>query len=150
MKEILLLIFTGNFKRLLWTPTNNSLLQFFRYTFVGGIAAVVDCGALWILEMVGLHYLIAAFISFFAGLLTNYLLSKLLVFNGQVARMNSVGEFVSYAIIGVVGLVMTLVIMYIFTEWLHVYFMLSKIVSTFITLIWNYLARKYFVYSPKN
>jgi len=149
VKEIFLLIRKWDMKGLFLEPTDNGLLQFFRYAFVGAIASVVDWGVLWVLEKIGLYYLIAAIISFFAGLATNFFLSKLLVFNGQKARMNSIGEFVSYAVIGAIGLGMTLGIMYVFTEWLHLYFLLSKIIATLIVLVWNYLARKIFVYGSK-
>ena len=149
MKEIFQLIRKWDMKGLFLAPTDNGLLQFFRYAFVGAIASVVDWAVLWLLETVGLHYLIAAVISFFAGLATNFFLSKLLVFNGQKARMNSIGEFISYAVIGAIGLGMTLGIMYVFTEWLHLHYMLSKIIATAIVLVWNYLARKIFVYGSK-
>lgn len=146
MKEIFQLIRKWDMKGLLIAPTDNGLIQFFRYAFVGGIAAVVDWAVLWGLESLGLHYLLSAVVSFFAGLATNFLLSKLLVFNGQKARVGNAGEFIAYAAIGAVGLLMTLGIMYVFTEWLHLYFMLSKIIATVIVLVWNFLARKLFIY----
>lgn len=149
MKELFSLILKLDLRGLFLAPTTNGMIQFFRYAFVGGIASVVDWGVLWALESAGLHYLVATVFSFFAGLATNFILSKKLVFNAQSARVGSVGEFIGYAVIGAVGLGITLLIMYMLTDWLHMHFMISKIISTLIVLVWNFLARKLFIYTNK-
>ena len=60
MKELLQLIAKFDIKNLFKTPTDNTFIQFFRYLFVGGIAFLVDAGSLFLLELAGLHYLMAA------------------------------------------------------------------------------------------
>ena len=63
---------------------NSTFIQFFRYTFVGGIAFLVDFGTLVLLtEVLNLHYLISAGIAFILGLTVNYLLSISWVFNNR-------------------------------------------------------------------
>lgn len=39
-----------------------------------------------------------------------------------------------------------MMLMYLLTDLCHLYFMLSKIIATFIVLVWNYLARKILLY----
>lgn len=146
MKELMRLIFRLDLKGLFVQPTQNGMIQFFRYAFVGGIASVVDWGVLWLLEHLGMHYLVAAVFAFFAGLATNFALSKLLVFQKEKARMGGVGEFIGYTAIGAVGLAMTLGLMALMTEIMGLHFMLSKIISTAIVLVWNFLARKLLLY----
>ena len=80
MKELLQLIAKFDIKNLFKTPTDNTFIQFFRYLFVGGIAFLVDAGSLFLLELAGLHYLVAAGIAFLIGLVYNFIMSKLLVF----------------------------------------------------------------------
>ena len=129
------------------TPTKNGFLQLFRYLFVGGIATVVDWGVLFgLTELFGLHEMISAVFGFVAGLVTNYLLSKLLVFSANEAKTNGVLEFLGYALIGVIGLGITELILFLFTNCLSLYYMLSKAIATVVVLIWNYLARKYLLY----
>lgn len=147
MKELFDLLKQFDFKEIFINPTKNEFLQFFRYLFVGGIATIVDWGALFLLtDLAHIYHLISAVIAFIAGLITNFFLSKLLVFKANEARVNAVMEFVSYAVIGVIGLGITELIMYLFTNCWDAHYMVSKVIATAIVLIWNYLARKLIIY----
>lgn len=128
------------------TPTRSTPVQLFRYAFVGGIAFLADAGTLFLLETAGLHYLFAAALAFLVGLTVNFLLSKRFVFSEDARRVGRAGEFVAYGLIGLAGLGLTELIMYLMTGVLGVYFMLSKIVSAAIVLLWNFAARKLFLY----
>ena len=147
MNEFFQLLKQFDLKGIFVAPTKNSFLQFFRYLFVGGIATVVDWGVLMALtELLQLHHLVSAIFAFVAGLGTNFLLSKLLVFRASEAKTNSLLEFLGYALIGVIGLGMTELIMFLFTDGLRLHYMLSKAIATAVVLVWNYLARKLLLY----
>ena len=120
-----------------------TLIQFLRYSLVGGAAFIVDAGTLWCLERF-VHYLAAAAIAFVAGLIVNYILSKLFVFTDKVGSPTA--EFITYAVIGVIGLGFTELLMYFFTDMLGIYFLLSKIITAALVLIWNFAARKIILY----
>lgn len=122
--------------------TDDTKIQFFRYIFVGGAAAVVNIGSLFIFkECFQIYYLIANILGFLLGLIVNYLLSKLLVFTKE-NNMGKIAEFLSYAIIGVVGLGLDTLFVWLFTDVFAFYYMLSKIISTLLVFIWNFTARK--------
>lgn len=122
--------------------TDNSLLQFIRYFFVGGVAAVVNIGMLFIFtDVCHIYYLVSNIISFTLGLIVNYILSKLLVFQDKVS-LSASKEFIIYAIIGVVGLGIDTLLMSVFTDTFDIYYMLSKIISTLLVFVWNFGARK--------
>ncbi|MBQ8539368.1 MAG: GtrA family protein [Ruminococcus sp.] len=147
MKEFFELLKKFDLKGLFITPTKNGFLQFFRYIFVGGIATIVDWGFLFVLtDFAHIHYLVSAIIAFVAGLITNFFLSKLLVFKANDARVNAIMEFVSYAIIGVIGLGITELILYFFTSFSSMHYMIAKAIATVVVLAWNYIARKLIVY----
>lgn len=146
MKELIKLVKAFDWKGLFFLPTNNSVLQFFRYAFVGGIASIVDWGVLYFLTISGHHYLFGSIFGFFAGLSTNFCLSKQLVFKGAEVKINLISEIFAYAAIGAAGLAITILLMYILTDMLKVYFMISKAGTTLIVLIWNYTARKVSLY----
>lgn len=133
-------------KQLVSEPTNDPVIQFVRYVFVGGCSFLVDAGVLWLITRTGLHYLIAAIFGFVAGLLCNYFLSKLFVFQKEAARVTPFVEFLAYAIIGLIGLALTEALLFFFTDIVHLYFMISKVISAAIVLIWNFLARKLLLY----
>ena len=127
-------------------PTVNPALQFFRYAFVGGFAAIVDWAALYLLTLLGLHYMVSAVFAFIAGLLVNYALSKRIVFNAEKPRVGKAAEFAGYAITGGVGLGLTELILYLLTEKAGLHFIVSKIIATAVVLVWNYLSRKLLLY----
>ncbi|NLD59837.1 MAG: GtrA family protein [Clostridiales bacterium] len=149
MREIFRLARRLDLRALFVAPTQNVPLQFLRYAFVGGAAALADAGVLWGLERMGPNYLVAAVFGFFAGLAVNFALSKALVFRYEAPRAGALGEFLGYGAIGGVGLLLTLGLMYFLTEFLGLHFMLSKAVSTAIVLLWNFAGRKYLLYSHR-
>ena len=128
--------------KLFKAPTESTFIQLFRYGFVGGLAFLVDYGTMVLLtEFAGMHYLLAATISFILGLITNYLLSITWVFN-QHKLNNRWVEFLLFAFIGVVGLGLNDAIMFLCTERCGIHYTLSKIIATAIVFFWNFLARK--------
>ncbi len=133
-------------KRLFMEPTTQPLIQFFRYVFVGGCSFLVDAGVLWLCVHLGMHYLLGACFGFVAGLVCNFLLSRALVFRAQEARVGRVLEFVGYAFIGLIGLGLTEVLLYCFTEIVQLHYMLSKVIASAVVLFWNFFARKILLY----
>ena len=147
MKEFFGILFSFDLKRIFYTPTNNALLQFFRYGFVGALATVADWGVLYALtEWLKIHYLVSGVVAFIVGLTVNFILSKKFVFSAEKNKHLSSIEFAVYAIIGVIGLLMTETIMYILTDKLKFYFMIPKIIATAVVFIWNFVARKIVLY----
>jgi len=131
---------------LLRCKTDNSFIQLFRYTFVGGIAFIVDFGSLFIFtEIFNIYYLISAALAFLLGLTVNYSLSITWVFIKRKLRSKQF-EFGVFAIIGVVGLGINEFIIWFFTDYLHFYYLISKLFSAGIVLMWNFSARKFLLF----
>lgn len=122
------------------------IVQLLRYAVVGGVAFVVDYGSLWLLtEVVGLHHLVSAAIAFVLGLVCNYVISTAWVF-GESKVSNRWVEFVIFSIIGVIGLGLNELIIYLCTDVCGLHYMLSKIISTVIIFFWNFFARRFILF----
>ena len=127
---------------LMFGSTGDLLQQFSRYLVVGFLAFVVDFGLLYLLtEFAGIHYLISAAIAFLFGLLVNYCLSRLWVFNRRTLK-NVTMEIVVFTGIGIVGLGLNEVIIWFAREKSHFHYLIAKAISAGIVLIWNFGARK--------
>lgn len=127
-------------------PTDNIIIQFFRYVFVGGTAFVVDFFFLYFFsDICGIYYLISAVFSFIISVLVNYVMSTRWVFN-QDNIENKVVEFNLFMLISTIGLVFTEILLYFFTDICGIHYLISKIISAVIVLFWNFLARRVMFY----
>ncbi len=127
--------------------TDNSYSQFIKYFFASGVALVFDMGMLFILtEYCHLYYLLSSTISFLLGIFITYLFSKLYIFN-KTAVKNKTMEFSIFLLIGLIGLLLNNLFLYVFTEYFDMYYMISKCIVVILTYLWNFFARKKFIFS---
>ena len=139
--------------------TDNTIAQFIRYVFVGGGATVVQWGLLVVLkEYCGMNANIANAIGFIGGLIFNYVISTLWVFDNSAVK-NKAAEFTAFALIGVVGLGINQGIIWLFDKTLaerkvfgdllpaSKYYLVGQVIATGIAFFWNFFARKYLIYN---
>ena len=143
-------------KEILVDKTDSTLIQFIRYVFVGGAATVVDWWASLLLFYVvfGQRFpTVSNVISFILGLITNFIISTFWVF-GESKVKNKLVEFLSFAAIGVVGLLMTIGITKLcklkLEDVTSLYQIIGKVISTAAAFFWNFFARKILLYSKKS
>jgi len=128
--------------KMIKNQTDKTHIQFFRYIFVGGAAFVVDFVSLYAFtDIFGVYYLISAALAFIIGLMANYALSVNWVFNSRTLN-NMWSEFTVFAIIGVIGLGLNELFIWLFTDYIGIYYLLSKIIAAALILSWNFSARK--------
>ena len=96
-------------------------------------------------ELAGVHDLRSAALAFLLGLVTNYTLSTIWVFNTR-RLTNKFTEFSVFAIIGIVGLGLNELLIWIFADLALMHYMQAKIISTGFVLLWNFGARKYILF----
>lgn len=134
-------------KTFIINKTDNSYFQFIKYFFASGIALFADISILFILtEYFNVYYIVSATISFLAGIAITYIFSKLYIFT-KTKIYNKINEFTVFLVIGIIGLILNNIFLYIFTEYFGIYYMLSKIFVIIVTYLWNYFARKKFIFS---
>ncbi|MBR2638055.1 MAG: GtrA family protein [Bacteroidaceae bacterium] len=126
---------------------NKLLKQAIKYLFVGGICTVLDFATLFILaEFFNINYIVASSISFLCGVILNYFICTYWVFDVHVVKKKRY-EFLLYLFISIIGLAVNTVAIWALTEYLGIYFMLSKLLATGFTYFWNFFARKYLLHN---
>ncbi|MGC8765837.1 MAG: GtrA family protein [Brevinematia bacterium] len=145
MKNSFLLFLSGK--------TDETLIQFIRYGFVGGLAFLVDFSIFYFLIKIAFfknYYIIAGAIAFICGVATNYLLSIKWVFTKRKLK-SRFNEFFLFSIIGLIGLLLNLLFLWFFAEIFFTKFIAiernisliaSKLISTFLVFLWNFSMRK--------
>ncbi len=121
--------------------------EFLRYAVVGGIAFVADFFLLGFLtEWCKLHYLISSTIAFVAGLTINYTLCLLWVFSHRNINDKRL-EFVLFTVVGLGGLVLTDILMAVFTPVLHGQYLWAKAITAIFVLLWNFFLRRQLLFA---
>lgn len=132
---------------LFFKKDDRTSVQMFRYLFVAIAAFGCDFITLVALtELANMHYLLAAAIGFSGGLAVNYVLSVRWVFGARTFTSRRL-EFLAFATIGVIGLLMTAGLMWFMTGLLGVYYIISKLIVTAVVFFWNFLARKFLLFN---
>jgi putative flippase GtrA len=121
--------------------------EFLKYFVVGGVAFLVDAGLLYLLtEGGGLHYLLSAGLSFLAGLVTNYTLSSRFVFTVRTLSSRR-KEFLIFSAVGLGGLILNELLLWLLVDHVHVYYMLAKVIVAGIVFLFNFVLRKILLFS---
>ena len=127
-------------------PTDSTVVQLFRSLFVGTSATVVDMALLFVLRDVAhLNLYLATALAFCAGVTTNYIMSVLWVFHRRQVKSRVV-EIVVFVVLGVVGLGMNELLMWLLSDRLGLHYLLTKLIATMIVYFWNFFARKLILY----
>lgn len=129
-------------------------LEFIRYLIVGGSAFIIDFTLLYLFKSYIFNELgttgvyISTAIGFIGGLIYNYYLSIMFVFEGAKQNNNGKGfvPFLIFSIIGIMGLVLTEFGMYVGLELIKINYLIVKIFVAGAVLCWNYLARKILIF----
>lgn len=128
-------------------PNNRRLLaEMIRYGLVSVIALVVDYATLFVCyELLHWHYLTAATLAFALGIVANFICSRIWVFDKS--KHHTWVEVAIFLAVGVTGLGLNNLIMYLAHDHLGVPVMVSKLISTAIVFFWNFLLRRFLIYT---
>ena len=121
---------------------NKRFMEVFRFLITGGLSFVVDYGILIGLTTgLSVNYLISSAISFTVSVIVNYYLCVLWVFDGA-DKSNDKKVVTMFIGSSVIGLIFNQILMYLFVSILGVFYMIAKIITTAIVMVWNYVMKK--------
>lgn len=120
-----------------------------KYIVVGGACTLVDIAILFFLvKYAGINYLISSILSFSVGVVINYFLCVIWIFHVRTVE-NRAHEFSYYCIITLGALGINTLVIWGLTHFFAFYLLTSKISASFITLIYNFVLRKYFLHTAR-
>ena len=124
---------------------NKLVNKIIRFSIVGGIATLIDFVCLYIFkEFLNFNVILANTLSFIISVTYNYIASITWVFDTNKNKNKKV-QFVLFVIFSIVGLIINNIILYILTDKLNIYYLISKVVATMIVMIFNFITRKKFL-----
>lgn len=126
---------------------NRLALSFLKYLLAGGMGFLIDFGILtFCYSLLEWHYLISASLGFIAGLIFVYVSSNMWVFDTRQMKNHRTIEFLIFLVIGLIGLLLTNVLMWALVDGLQLHALIAKLFTTGVVLLWNFGARKYILY----
>lgn len=121
---------------------------FSRATVTSLAATVVDFSTLYCLvEFAGLYYVWATALGALLGAVTNFTLNKYWAFEHKEGKLAVQG--MRYAVVSGMSLVLNTSLVFCFTEFAHLRYLISKAVAALVVgWGWNYPLHRYFVFPP--
>lgn len=121
----------------------NMVIQLLKFSIVGVIATFIDFLILYLFkEYCGFSVLLASFLAYVVSSVINYLLSTRWVFKSNVLSEHN--KIIIFIIISLIGVILNELIMY-FGELVSIYYMMTKVISTIVLLVFNFISRKIFL-----
>ncbi|MFA5925328.1 MAG: GtrA family protein [Parcubacteria group bacterium] len=127
--------------------TDSVHIQFFRYIFAGGFAAIVDVGFFMILaKSFSIDYRIAVFLSFTLGTITNFILSNAFIFDRKTLSLwTAIFRHYASSIGGLATNEAVLIFLIGTAKFDSLFF--SKIIATGAAVLVNFTLIKYFAFN---
>ena len=124
---------------------NKLVNKIIKFSIVGGIATIIDFAFLYIFkEFLNINIIIANTLSFIISVTYNYIASITWVFDVNKNKNKNI-QFILFILFSVVGLIINNIILYILTDKLNIYYLISKVIATIIVMIFNFVTRKKFL-----
>jgi putative flippase GtrA len=131
---------------------SHDLKIFAKFSAVGITGAIVDFGSLTLLHQfvwqnswdVMLYPAVA--ISFTAAVVNNYIWNILWTYRHQDHSDQHHITLSKFFVVSLVGLMINLVIVYVGTELLNVYWLIGKLVATVVVLFWNFFVNRFWTF----
>ena len=63
----------------------------------------------------------------------------------DVKKQQGLKEFIVFIVLSVIGLIINEIIMYVMVDLMNIHYMISKLFSTGVVMVYNFITRKIFV-----
>jgi putative flippase GtrA len=116
--------------------------QFITFSIVGTIGLFINLTIVFVLtEYFKFYYMISAIFAFMVAVTSNYLLNKTFTFK---EKLNSkfTHKYIKFFGVSIIALCINLVFLYLITEFLHFYYLISQTISIGIAMLINFFGNK--------
>ena len=121
---------------------------FFKYALVGFLGTAIDLGSLYLfIDRLHIHLLVATALSFLLAVINNFTLNKFWTFQNKHSNIRK--QFIKFLIVSTIGLILTEMCMAFFVYGLKIWYMSSKLFTSGLVLMWNFLANKYWTFKDR-
>lgn len=123
-----------------------STAKYVKFATVGAFGAILNTAILFLLtEFFGVYYLFSAFAAIEAAIITMFFLNNRFTFsNGKSGLTELIGGIMRSNMVRALGTVVQIGMLYAFTEFAGIYYLVSNILAIFLASIFNFFGEKRF------
>lgn len=123
--------------------------QLIKFIIVGIIGVFVNASLLYILtEYIQMYYIYAGAISVEISIISNFIWNDLWTFKENHNKPKW-QRFVSFQLISIFAIGIYVILLYIYTDIFHIYYLISNLMTIPVTVIWNYGMNKFITWKDK-
>ena len=127
---------------------NKRFAEVIRFILTGGVCTLIEYAALYMLkEWLHMGAVAATPIAFLISVVFNYVLCVRWVFSG--AKEGSRKAQLGFLITSGMGFGLNELLMWLFTGVMSIHYMIAKVASTLLVMIWNYFTKRYVLQRSK-
>jgi len=116
--------------------------ELFKFCVVGGIGSIINLGLLYSLtEWFGVYYLLSSCIAIELSIISNFILNDQWTFRENKSK-HIIKRALYYQLISLIGLSIQLTTVYILTDLINIYYILSGAIAIGVVVAWNYTVNK--------
>ena len=122
----------------------------FKFVVSGGLSACVNLGMLYLLtEYAHMYYLQSAVLSFVVAFFISFLLQKFWTFKDmrkEVIRQ----QMILFLILSLINLLINTLLIYVFVEYMHLWYVAAAVVSGVLLAISNFFTYKHVIFTTES
>lgn len=121
-----------------------------RFAIVGCINTGVDFAVFFLLNLVGVNYLICQVVAYVTGLINSFIMNKLWSFENKISELSTFTQFIKFICVNLCSLAVSLIALQILNSYQGLSVFSSKVVVTvFLTQFINYFGYRFWVFNRK-
>lgn len=124
-------------------------IVFIKYAIVWVTSTLVDMWSLYFfVDVCNFNLYVSVIAAFLLAVINGFVWNKFWTFEDKSKKYKR--QFVKFFIVSVIGLFLTLLLMYIFVDIFHIHYLISKALTSIIVLFWNYFWNKLWTFQSGN
>lgn len=118
------------------------ITQFFKFAIVGIVNTIISLSVLFVFtEYFHIYYILSAIFAFIVAVTNSFILNKIWTFK-ESGKGNTAEKYLKFFTISIIAFLVNLSILYVLTEFFKIYYLISQIIGTGVSLWINFLGNK--------
>ncbi|MDO8460454.1 MAG: GtrA family protein [Nanoarchaeota archaeon] len=123
--------------------------EFIKFVAVGVVNTVINLFVLYILtEFFSVWYILSSLLAFLLAVTNSFIMNTIWTFKSNIKHKTAI-RYTKFFIVSIITALFNLLFLYVFTEFVGLWYMLSQLIAIALTLMINFVGNKFWTYKEK-